>query len=65
MTDKQIISTLNNLISELRDCYNEYSDYSKGYLDGLFELCQQLEIKAIRTELNLHIEQEDEYDTNN
>ncbi len=47
--------TLKDMISELHDYYDEECEYSKGYLDALFELCHRMYIPACRTELNLHI----------
>ena len=54
-TEEEIKYILKEIIRELHNYYNEYSDYSKGYLDGLYEFCNSLGIPCERTELNLHI----------
>lgn len=53
---KDVKLILKDMISELHDYYDEYCDYSKGYLDGLFEFCHRMNIPACRTELGLHID---------
>mgnify|MGYP004650050913 CR=1 FL=1 len=52
---KDVKLILKDMISELRDYYDEHCEYSKGYLDALFEFCHRMNIPACRTELNLHI----------
>lgn len=56
--DKRLIAEkIKELAQECRDFYGECNSYVKGYLDGLFELCRLLGIKATRNELSLHIEE--------
>lgn len=55
MTDKQI-QEIRQIIYDLTLCYDEKCDYSKGYLDGIFAMCKVFEIKAVRTELGMYVE---------
>ena len=54
MTDKQL--EIEKLIYDLGIYYDEKSDYSKGYIDGVFAMCKIFEINAVRTELGMYIE---------
>ena len=53
--DKQI-KEIRQIIYDLTIYYDEKCDYSKGYLDGVFEMCKVFGINAIRTELGVYIE---------
>lgn len=57
MDKKLIAENIKKLAQECLDFYGERNSYVKGYLDGLFELCRFLGIKATRSEFNLHIEE--------
>lgn len=56
---KDVKRILQGMVSELLEYYDEECEYSKGYLDALFELCHRMNIPACRTELNLHIDTEE------
>lgn len=55
MTDKQI-KEIRQLIYDLHTYYDEKCDYSKGYLDGIFDMCKVFGVNAVRTELSVYME---------
>lgn len=53
------IELLTDIVKDIKQDFTSYYDYeceySKGYLDCLWEVCKRVSISAERTEMNLHI----------